>query len=184
MPGYGDHRECRTTASVAVQLCQHDTGDPDALVEGLGNVYRILTEHGIDYEQHFVGIDRISNLSCLTHQLLVDAKPAGRVNDYHRVLRSLRLLDGGFRYPNWVSNPITRLGCKNGHCGSLAENLKLSNGIWALQVCGYQHRSMPLALEPKRELSGESRLSGPLQAGQHNYSRCGFCKRKFALLAT
>jgi hypothetical protein len=51
------HRQRRTAARVAVQLGQHDTGQRQRIVEGLGGVDGILAQHGVDHEQGFDRLD-------------------------------------------------------------------------------------------------------------------------------
>jgi uncharacterized protein YbjT (DUF2867 family) len=50
------HRQRRAAARVAVQLGQHDAGQRQRLLEGLGGVDRVLALHGVDDEQ---GLDRV-----------------------------------------------------------------------------------------------------------------------------
>ena len=44
------HRQRRTAARIAIQLGQHDTGQRQRVVEGLGGVDRVLAQHRIDHE--------------------------------------------------------------------------------------------------------------------------------------
>ena len=69
--------------------------------------------------------------------------------------------------------PLPGSGAKTGDAGALAVDLELVDGVGALQVGGDQHRLLALLLEPERELGGQRRLAGALEAGQHDHGRRG-----------
>ncbi|SHV96801.1 Uncharacterised protein [Mycobacteroides abscessus subsp. abscessus] len=66
-PGDLAHGERGTTTGVAVELGQHHAGEPDALTEGLGGAHRVLADHGVEDEQHLVGVDSVANAGRLVH---------------------------------------------------------------------------------------------------------------------
>jgi hypothetical protein len=77
------HRQRRTAARIAVELGQHDTGQRQRFLEGLGGVDRILALHGIDHEQGFDGLERGVQILDFGHQQLVDGQTAGRIHQQH-----------------------------------------------------------------------------------------------------
>ena len=58
LAGDGAHRQRRAAAAIAVGARQHDAGDADAAVEGLGGVDRVLAGQRVGDEQRFMRIDR------------------------------------------------------------------------------------------------------------------------------
>ena len=106
LAGAGEHdraagdrgdRQGRTTAGVAVELGEHDAGDVDALLEGVGGLDGGLADHRVDDEQHLVGLDRGADVGGLLHEVGVDGEAAGGVDDDDVVLRAAGLLDAGAR---------------------------------------------------------------------------------------
>jgi len=61
-----------------VELGQHHTGESDALAEGVGRGHRVLADHGVEDEDHFVWVDGRADRGGLAHQFLIDAEAAGR----------------------------------------------------------------------------------------------------------
>ena len=55
--------------------------------------------------------------------------------------------------------------------GPLADDLQLADGARSLQVAGDEQRRVVLVLEPARQLAGQRRLSGTLQAREHDDGR-------------
>ena len=55
--------------------------------------------------------------------------------------------------------------------GPLAHDLQLVNRAGPLQVTGDQQRGVPLPTQPVGQLAGQRRLTGALQAGQHDHGR-------------
>ena len=58
-------------------------------VEGFGNVYRVLTEHGIDYEKNFIGGYRCLYVLKFLHHFFIDMKTSGGVDEYDIVTMPL-----------------------------------------------------------------------------------------------
>lgn len=53
-------------------------GDVKHIVEGLGYIDRVLTEHCVNDKQYLVGADRIFDVLKLLHHLLVDVETTRR----------------------------------------------------------------------------------------------------------
>ena len=60
LAGDGAHRERRAAAAVAVDAGEHDAGDADALVEGLGEVDRVLAGQRVGDQQDLVRAGRVA----------------------------------------------------------------------------------------------------------------------------
>ena len=79
--GRDSQRERGPAPGVTVELGQHHAVDTDRLVEGGSDVDRLLAGHGIGDQQRLGGADRLLEPDQLSHQLLVDLQPPGRVED-------------------------------------------------------------------------------------------------------
>ena len=162
------HRQCGTTAGIAVELGQHHTGEADALTERLGGGHGVLADHRVEHEDHFVGIDGVADRGGLAHQLVVDAEPARGVDDDDVEVLGLGLGEAGSRHRDGITG-CRIVGPFNGPCvggedldtGPLADDLELVDGTGTLQVAGNEQRRIPLILKPFRELSGKRRLTRP-----------------------
>ena len=167
-------RQRGTTAGVAVELGEHDAVVADAVEEGLRGDDGVLADHRVDDEEHLVGRDGVADVGGLLHQLGVDAEAAGGVDDDDVVQRALGLLDRGRRATrDRVADAVAGLGGEDRYADPLAVDLELVDGVGALQVAGDQQRGLALLLEPQRELGGQRRLAGALEAGEHDDGRAG-----------
>ncbi len=177
--GHGRHGQCGTAAGIAVELGQDDAGEVDALVKCQRRVHGVLADHGIDYEQDFVGNDRPADLAGLFHHVRVDAEASGGVHDHDVVQGAAGLFDAGAGDGDGIAGGVLEFGggagvrSEHGHTGALADHLKLGHGVGALQVTGDEHRAVALGLEPLGELAGEGCLAGALQAREHDDGGAG-----------
>ena len=133
----------------------------------------VLADHRVDDEEHLVGLHGVADVGGLLHQLGVDAEATGGVDDDDVVELALGLLDRGAGDRDRVADAVAGLGREDGHADALAVDLELVDGVGALEVGGDQHRGLALLLEPQRELGGQRRLAGALEAGQHDDGRAG-----------
>ena len=117
------------------------------------------------------GLHRVPDVDGLLHHLGVDAEPAGGVDDDDVVQPDPGVRDAAPGHRDRVADAVARLGREDRHAGLLADDLQLLHRVGPLQVGGDQQRGVPLALEPQRELAGQRRLAGALQAGQHDHRR-------------
>ena len=74
-------RQRGATAGVAVELGEDDAVEADAVEERLRGGDRVLADHRVDDEEDLVGVDGVADVGGLLHQLVVDAEPAGGVDD-------------------------------------------------------------------------------------------------------
>jgi hypothetical protein len=93
-----------------------------------------LAQHCINNKENLIRLYGITNLARLCHQLRIDTKPAGCIND-HKVMQ---LIFGEFltrlRYLDGIANAVTWLGCKDRDSYTRSNLLQLVNGIGALQI--------------------------------------------------
>ena len=182
------HRQSRATAGVAVELGQHHAGEPDALTERLGGGDRVLADHRVEHEDHFVGVHGVAYRAGLTHQLLVDAEATCGVDDDDVVVLGLGLGQARRRDRDRVartclSPTFARHAGMRGEdvdTGAFADDLKLVDRTGTLQVTRHQQRRIPLSTKPFRELAGQRGLAGTLQAREHDHRRRGLGERQLA----
>ena len=60
--GDAGDRQRGTTAGVAVELGQHDAGEPDAVLERLRGGDGVLADHRVDDEEDLVGVERVADV--------------------------------------------------------------------------------------------------------------------------
>ncbi len=181
----GDRRDRQggATAGVAVELGEDDAVVADAVEERLGGVDRVLADHRVDDEEDLVGVDGVADVRGLLHHLGVDAEAAGGVDDHDVVQRALGLGHAGAGDRDRVADAVARLGGEHLDADPLAVDLELVDGVGALEVGGHEQRAAALLLEPQRQLGGQRRLAGALEAGEHQHGRRGLREAQPAGLA-
>ena len=131
----------------------------------------VLADHRVDDEQRLVGLDGVADAGGLRHQLRVDAEAAGGVDDDDVVHGAAGVLDRVRGDLDRVADAVARLGRVDVDAGLAGHDRQLLDGVGALQVGGDEQRGVALRLQPAAELAGEGRLTGALQAGQHDHRR-------------
>ena len=144
LAGEVPHRQRGATAGVAVELGEHDAGEADAVLEGLGRDDGVLADHRVDDEQDLVGLHGVADVGGLLHQLGVDAEAAGGVDDDDVVLHAPGVLDRRAGDRDRVADAAARLGREDVDAGLLADDLQLLDGVRALQVAGDEQRRVAL----------------------------------------
>ena len=186
LAGQVPHGQSCATACVAVEFGEHDAGEADTLLEGLGGDDGVLADHGVDDEQDLVGLHGVADVSGLRHELGVDAEPACGVDKDDVVLHPPRVLDRLAGHRDGIGGADAaagrslrspsrrpRMRGEDVDAGLAPDDLQLLDGVGTLKVAGDQQRCMSLRLQPFRELAGEGRLAGALQPGQHHHGRRG-----------
>ncbi len=107
----------------------------------------------------------------LLHHLGVDTEPAGGVDDDDVAGGAAGVLDRVAGHLHRVADAVAGLRGVHLDAGPATEHLELPDGVGALEVGGDQQRLVALALEPAGQLAGERRLTGTLEAGQHDHGR-------------
>ena len=169
--GDGSDAERSSTAGISVELRQHDPREVDALLKGAGSRDGILSDHRVNDEQHFVGVDGLSDVRGLLHQFGVDAEASGRIDDDHVVLLVAGELDRVSRNAHRVAHTVARLGRIDRRARLPADDLQLLNSVGALQIGRDQKRGVILFGQPLGELARESRLARTLEAREHDDGR-------------
>ena len=124
---HGHYGDCRSAARVAVQLGQHEPGEPDAVMELLGDGHGVLPCHGVHDEQGFDGLDGVPDGLELRHQVVVDLEAARRVDDGPGRAGLGRTFDSSSRGLRGIA-PILAM---DGDVDLPAQGLELLDGRWA-----------------------------------------------------
>ena len=163
------HRKRRTAAGVTIDTGEHDTGQTKLFVEGLGHIDRVLAGHGIGHQQRLMGLGRRADRGHLVHQFLVDGQPARGVQEDHVVALEGAGLHGA------LGDGHRRLARHDGQgrdAGLEAQHLQLLLRGGAAHVeRGHQGLFLVLFQEAQGDLGAGGRLTGALQADQHDADR-------------
>ena len=185
LAGHFTDRQRRTTAGIAVELGEHDTGEADAVAERLGGGDGVLADHGVEDEQGLVRVARrrgyprpgaissasmprrpaVSTMTMSYCFCVASAIPAGRPRRDRRA-----------DTPSAFSPPPirrARMRREHGCARALTDDLQLGDGARPLQVTRDEQGRVSLTLEPFRELSRQRGLTGTLQTGEHDHRRRG-----------
>ena len=168
-PGGLAHGQGRTTACITIELGENHPVDAHAVLEGRRGLHRVLSDHGVDHKEQFVGLDGVPDGLGLPHQLLIDGQPASSVDDDHVVQRAFGLGQGVPGHLHRVTDAVARLRGVRRHPSPLSHDLQLVDGVRPLEVGGHQHRSVALIREVLGQLAGQCGLTGALQAQQHDH---------------
>ena len=166
LAGDGLDRQGRTAARVAVELGEHHARERQRVIEGLGRVDRILTLHGVHHEQRLDGVQGVVQQADLVHHRLVDAQPAGRVDDQHVVIVVPGPVHCGARD---VGRLLVGLRREEVHAGLLGHGLELVDGGGAVHVAGNrQHLLLAVLAQPLGDLAHRGGLARALQASHQD----------------
>ena len=108
--------------------------------------------------------------ACFISSASMPRRPAVSTMTVSNCLRSASLTPS-FATLTGSPTPLPGSGAKTGDAGLLADDLQLGDGVRALEVGRDQQRGVALLREPLRELAGEGRLTGTLEAGEHDDGR-------------
>ena len=165
---YRTDRQCGTTACVTIEFRQNNTVEVEAFVEFLGGIDSILTGHGINHEEDFVGVNGFLDGCNLVHHLFVDSQTTGSIDNDEVVTFSLSLLNGvlcdGYR--------ILAVGFRvHRYTNLLGQYAQLLDSCRTVYVAGYQQRlAVFLAFQHTCQFAGEGSLTGTLQTGHQDDS--------------
>ncbi len=161
-------RQRGTATGVTVELGEHHPGEAHPVGERLRGGDGILADHGVDDEQDLVRGRHVPDVGGLAHHVGVHAEPARGVDDDHVVQAAAGMLHGGAGDRDRVAHAVAGLGRVHVHTGLAGDDLKLRDGVRALQVGGDEQGGVTLLLQPPAELAGQRRLARPLQARQQD----------------
>ena len=174
-------REGGTTAGITIKLGEHRTGDPHLVVEGTGELGRLLADHRIHHQQYLIGLHSGADPHHLLHHLGVDLEAPCGV-DQERVEAFL------FRLGQTSGCNVFRLGlstkAEDLHIDLRTERFQLLDGRWSVDVGPHHQGSAALILEMEAQLGRGRGLTGTLQAShQHDGGSLG-CFGQRSVIAT
>ena len=178
--GHAAHRQGGTASCVAVQLGQDHAGKSDAIAECHRRRHRVLTNHGVQDEHDLVRVDGIANRNRLVHHLLVDAEAAGGIDDNDVDAALAGELNTAACNLDGVAHTVAGFGSPHLDAGALADDLKLLDGVRALEVGRHEEDGLAFLTQPLAELSGQGGLTGTLKAGEHKDGGTGLREGQFA----
>ena len=165
LAGHLAHGEGATATGVAVELGHDDAVKVNTIGKLRDHVDDVLARHGIHDHENLVGTDGLLDGHGLLHHLLVDLQAASGVHD-HDVAKAVdSLANGAGRHGHGVLAVAT----KDRNADLPAEGGELVGRSGSVRVAGGQQRVSPLLLEKVRELGGGRRLTGALQAHEHDH---------------
>ena len=163
---HGADGEGGTAAGVTVELGEHHAVEVEAGVELLGGVHRVLTGHGVDHEEGFVGRGGGLHGGDLVHEGFVDGEAAGGVDNHRVVALGLGFLNGG---EGDLDGIFLFEIHEDGHFDLLGEDAELLDGGGAIGVAGGEERTAVfLRLEEEGEFTGEGGLTGTVETGHED----------------
>jgi hypothetical protein len=146
---------------------ENDAGEGERVVEALGDLDRVLADHGVDHEENVLRFDGGFDARELGHQALVDRESPGGVVDDDVV--AVLLGFGDRRFAD-LERALVR-NVEHRDADARAEHLKLLDGRGPLHVGRDEKRLFPLFDEVARELRGGGRFAGALEAYHHDAGR-------------
>ena len=164
------HAERRAAPPVAIDPGQRDPGEADPLVEGAGDIDRVLAGQRIGDQQGLRRHGHVAHRRALGHQLLVHVEPAGGVqqDDVVALLRA-----GLHGAPGDRDRALAGDDRQHLHLRLHAECGELLHGRWPAGVeRGHQHPLLVAHPQEAAELGGGGGLAGALQA--HHEDRSGW----------
>ena len=163
LAGHRAHRQGRTAAGIAVQLGEDDAVDLQLLIECLGDINGLLTDHRVDDQQDLLRLDGVLDANQLVHQHFVDLQTAGGIDDQHVAAQVAGTLDGFLRGLNGILGAVL----VNRHLHLLTDHLQLLDSGGAVDVTGGEHGLLALLDQPTGQLGGHGGLTGALQTAEH-----------------
>ena len=158
------HGKRRATTRVAIHLGQDQAGQPDRLVELVGDTHRVLAGHRVHHQQDFLRLRALADGGDLAHQVFVDVQAASGIEDEH----GQRLLARPFEAAlGDIYRLIARWLGIDGDIELLANLLQLLHGGGPLHVGGDHARLLAVLAEPVGQLGRLGGLAGALQADEH-----------------
>ena len=161
-------RQCRTAAGVAVELGEDHPGQAESLVEGGGNIDRVLAGHGVGHQQDLARLDRALDPLQLLHQRIIDVQAAGSVEDQRVVAvavgKSLGIPADGHRI--LIGATVVHRDIE-----LPAENFQLLDGRRPVDIGRHQQRRALFFAQLQGQFATGGGLAGTLQPAQHDAHR-------------
>lgn len=128
---------------VTVELGEHHTVEVKTVVELLGGVDGILTGHGVNHEQHLIGMDMLLETADFVHHLLVYGQSTSGIDDDYVVAFGFSFLHG--MVGNLIDVFVVGLAV-HGYVDALSYDFQLVDGGRAVDVAGHEQRMLVLLL--------------------------------------
>src|SRR4030095_3521374 len=170
----------RAAACVAVKFGEDDAGEPEALVKCTGGANSVLTDHGVSDEENLARLQFLLEMAELIHQVVVNMKAAGSVDQ-------AGCAAGEFRFPDGSTNDFERLVgsragpeiCADGF-GDLRELFARRGTI---DVGRDDNGAVAMLRQPFCKLAGGGGLTGTLQADNHPDRRRAGGEKRLGMFA-
>ncbi len=166
--GDGLDGERRATAGVSVHFGENEAGELKGVVEGFGDVDRLLAERAVGDEEDFVGLHDGAETFHFLNQILVDLETAGGVEDD----------DVGIGLGRDVQRLLGDRGDILGHAVAvetefflLGEDLKLVDGGGTINVARGDEGAAATLLEQLAEFGGGGGFARTMQTDHENFER-------------
>ena len=154
---HGANTQGCTAAGVAIEFCQDDAIVVQAVVEFLGGIHGVLSRHGINNKERFVGLASLLDGCNLAHQFLVNGQTTSGIDDNRVVSLGLGVLDAFAGDGHGVLALQIHV---DGHVNLLCQHAKLLNGCGTIDVAGHeQGAAVFLRLEQECEFAREGGLT-------------------------
>ena len=162
-------REGWNTSRASVEFGEDDAVEIEAGVELFGGVDGILSCHGVDDKEGFVGLGSRFDCCDLTHQGFVDGETAGGVDDDGVVAFGFGFLNGGQR--NFDRVALFEIH-EDGHLDLFSQHTELFDGGRTIGVAGCEDWSaVLLRFEEKGKFSRKGGLTRTVKAGHEDDGR-------------
>lgn len=162
--GDGLHGEGSTTAGVAIELGEDDTGEGNGFVEMLGNVDGFLAEGGVGYEEDFVGLDNFLKVFDFVDEVFIDLETACGIENESIDVLFFGPFEGSLT--DFRDVLVRALG-ENGEPFLLSKHFELVDRGGAIDVTGDEGGLVAFFLERVGEFDGGSGFTGAVEADHH-----------------
>ena len=136
-------RQGSTASCITVHLREHDARDVEKVVERLCNVYGILTEHCVHYEKNLGRGGCFFNFYKLCHELFINVKTSGSINEHHIVSVFLGVLNACL---GDLNRGDLRAHRENGDISSFTYDFELIDSRGSVDVASNEQGRFTLAL--------------------------------------
>lgn len=155
---------------VTVHLGEHDAGDAQLLVEGIGHRDGILTRHGVRHEENLLRREGGLEGRQFVHQGFIDVQTACGVEQYGGALLLFRVGEGR-------TDDVQRLHVRRGliiwYIELSGQRHELVDGRRAVYVDRHEIRTHLALAQQVGDLGGRGGLTRTLQAHHHDHT--GLC---------
>ena len=157
----------RTATGVTVKLCENQAVDSERFVERGCHIDGVLTGHGVNDKQDFVGLYLSFDIFQLVHKLFVNMQTAGGIQK--NIVMSVILCER--HGASCDLNRIDLTHFENGYTRLFTDDLKLLDRRRTVNVAGNKQGSVSLIFKHESKLCTVGGFTGALQAAHHDDGR-------------